>query len=272
MSHGRHAVGCGMPPSMGTLGGDALAMQTLRQIVQELQPGVTSLWRLTDDRVIAEVEHLLDSGALRACVCAAAGSAADADRQAVTPRVAEALRAIQAVWWRQALRGQYRVVAFAVGRQVQDIAGYEVVPHAEARELLGRMATDSRQGADARRSLEAAVSLLAPNRGPHTDERILLLRRVVWLGEAVSQGKAVTPSSMAAEIARKREVHWIEIELVDEEGVGIPGQPYSIVTPDDKHFEGVTDKDGCARVDDLVVGGQCMVSFPALDRGAWHVG
>jgi hypothetical protein len=68
-----------------------------------------------------------------------------------------------------------------------------------------------------------------------------------------------------------QDVHWIEIEIemVDDDGVGIPGQDYLIVTPDKRQFTGVADSSGRARLDDIVAG-QCWVNFRNLDNGAWR--
>ncbi|WP_434420361.1 hypothetical protein [Nannocystis pusilla] len=63
--------------------------------------------------------------------------------------------------------------------------------------------------------------------------------------------------------------HWVEIELVDEDGEGIPGQPYLIVTPDGVERRGFTDSLGSARVS-RIPAGVCEVFFPELDAGAWE--
>lgn len=62
--------------------------------------------------------------------------------------------------------------------------------------------------------------------------------------------------------------HWIEIELLDEDGVGIANEEYLIVTPDEEKHRGVTDADGLVRLDGIVKG-QCKVTFPNLDKEAW---
>lgn len=64
---------------------------------------------------------------------------------------------------------------------------------------------------------------------------------------------------------------WIEILLVDEQGNGISGQRYLIVTPDGHQRRGFTDSLGSARVT-RIPSGDCKVSFPDLDAKAWAPG
>lgn len=64
---------------------------------------------------------------------------------------------------------------------------------------------------------------------------------------------------------------WIEILLVDEQGRGIPGQRYLIVTPDGQQRRGFTDSLGSARIT-RIPSGNCKVSFPDLDAKAWDPG
>lgn len=62
---------------------------------------------------------------------------------------------------------------------------------------------------------------------------------------------------------------WIEIQLVDEDGQGIPGQRYVIVAPDGVEWRGFTDSLGVARLS-RIPAGACTVSFPDLDAEAWE--
>ena len=63
--------------------------------------------------------------------------------------------------------------------------------------------------------------------------------------------------------------HWIEIELVDEEGKPVPGEKYAITLPDGSTVaSGTTDENGRARVDGIDPG-TCKVTFPNLDKDAW---
>lgn len=63
--------------------------------------------------------------------------------------------------------------------------------------------------------------------------------------------------------------HWVEIQLVGEDGEGIPGQRYRIVGPDGVEWRGFTDSLGVARVN-RIPEGTCEVYFPDLDAEAWE--
>ena len=66
----------------------------------------------------------------------------------------------------------------------------------------------------------------------------------------------------------KEKKHWIEIELVDEEGNPVPGEEYAITLPDGSVSTGTLDEKGFARVDGIDPG-TCQVTFPNLDKDAW---
>ena len=63
---------------------------------------------------------------------------------------------------------------------------------------------------------------------------------------------------------------WIEIELVDENDDPVPGEQFEVELPDGRVRRGTLDNDGFARVDGFEPGGDCQVSFPRLDQGAWE--
>jgi len=67
---------------------------------------------------------------------------------------------------------------------------------------------------------------------------------------------------------KEKKASWIEIELVGEDGEGIPGEKYRITLPDDSVADGTLDEKGCARVEGFDKGA-CMVCFPDLDKEAW---
>jgi type VI secretion system secreted protein VgrG len=61
---------------------------------------------------------------------------------------------------------------------------------------------------------------------------------------------------------------WVEIALVDQNGLPVPNEPYSIQLPDGTVTEGSTDDGGLARVDGIDPG-DCKISFPSLDQRSW---
>lgn len=62
---------------------------------------------------------------------------------------------------------------------------------------------------------------------------------------------------------------WIAIELVGEDGVGIPSQRYGLRLPDGSQRVGRLDLDGRAIEDGIPKEGECRVSFLDLDMDAW---
>lgn len=64
--------------------------------------------------------------------------------------------------------------------------------------------------------------------------------------------------------------HWIEIELVDENGDPVAGEAYEITMPDGSVASGTLDNKGRARHENIPVEGTCKVTFPKLDKDAWE--
>ncbi|MEK6701616.1 MAG: hypothetical protein AABZ53_05090 [Planctomycetota bacterium] len=65
----------------------------------------------------------------------------------------------------------------------------------------------------------------------------------------------------------KKELSWVEINLEDEDGEPVAGEPYRVVLPDKSVAEGTTDEKGNARIEGFDPG-QCEISFPNLDQTA----
>ena len=77
-----------------------------------------------------------------------------------------------------------------------------------------------------------------PRRAPRTLAAVGALRP----GRVSAASNAPTHNPEAPENQDK--THWIEIELVDEEGKPITGEPYKITLPDGKVADGTTDSKG----------------------------
>jgi hypothetical protein len=68
---------------------------------------------------------------------------------------------------------------------------------------------------------------------------------------------------------RKPGPHWIEIELLGEDGSPVPWERYRITLPDGEIRSGFLDAEGKARIEHIEQPGQCQVTFPDLDAAAW---
>ena len=79
-------------------------------------------------------------------------------------------------------------------------------------------------------------------------------------------GTAVQPCPLA----KKTGPHWVEIELIGENGKGIPFEEYRVTLGSGEKRSGLLDEKGFARLDGLAEGGNCQITFPRLDGGAWE--
>jgi hypothetical protein len=64
--------------------------------------------------------------------------------------------------------------------------------------------------------------------------------------------------------------HYVEIELVGEDDVPIPGARYRVELPNGTVRQGRTNDAGAARIEDIPRAGSCKISFPDLDADAWQ--
>jgi len=63
--------------------------------------------------------------------------------------------------------------------------------------------------------------------------------------------------------------HWIEFQLVDQDGNAVPAEPYKVRLPDQSIFTGALDQDGKARFDGIIAG-QASICFTGLDTKEWR--
>jgi hypothetical protein len=71
----------------------------------------------------------------------------------------------------------------------------------------------------------------------------------------------------APQVVDEDDSHWVEVELLDEEGEPVAGERCRIVLPNGAERFDHTDRNGLVRVDHTIAG-QCTISFPDLDAGA----
>lgn len=69
--------------------------------------------------------------------------------------------------------------------------------------------------------------------------------------------------------ASEKKVYWIEIELVDDDGVPCPGELYEVIEPNGEKQRGRLNSKGLARVQ-VSDPGVCQISFPELDMAVWE--
>jgi hypothetical protein len=89
---------------------------------------------------------------------------------------------------------------------------------------------------------------------------------------AATQAAQTTPlqdeeaaQEQRTQAAATEETHYIEVELLDENGQPVPNEAYFVELPDGTTKSGRTDANGYARVDG-VEPGTAKISFPDLDK------
>jgi hypothetical protein len=81
-----------------------------------------------------------------------------------------------------------------------------------------------------------------------------------------SSGKVTAPGPATK---TQTKLTWVEIQLLDDDGVPVPGIAYEIKLPDGSIKSGTTNSQGIAR-HEQVMAGMCEVRFPSLHGGDWN--
>jgi hypothetical protein len=245
------------------------AINDLRQIVAAEGVG-SDLSRCSDDRVIAQVASLLHSGRLRICGSTGSGRGAAQTERARNPeRIAEdrVIDTLRAKTRDFSFEGAVlRIIRADHWPDVRQDERYRIVAKDEARRVVERLAAAPTTSQTERTALGETVPLLVDTSVGRVGRGLLMLR-VNPVGFAGT--RSISPAATPSQLATVTEKHWIEIELVGEDGVGVAGEEYLIVTPDKQQHTGNTDSDGWARLDNIVAG-QCKISFPNLDKVVWR--
>lgn len=126
--------------------------------------------------------------------------------------------------------------------------------------------------------VSCADSYLASLQGTFTDTAAAAAATAGASAAAAAQGSQKTTPLQDEEAAKQdkpaqepEEEHWIEIELVDDEGKPLAGERYFVELPDGSSISGSTDSQGRARVEG-VDPGTAKVSFPDLDQKLYQPG
>jgi len=77
------------------------------------------------------------------------------------------------------------------------------------------------------------------------------------------------PIGSAVMACPDKKKHWIEIELVDQDGKPAAYEEYRVRLPDGATASGRLDAKGKTRVEGIDNPGQCKVTFPKRDKRAW---
>jgi len=61
---------------------------------------------------------------------------------------------------------------------------------------------------------------------------------------------------------------WLAIELIDEAGLPMSGEPFTVTLPNGQEVSGTLDAKGAVRLEGIDPG-TCQVSFPERDKDGW---
>lgn len=251
---------------------DPLVMRHLREILRDREPSL-ALSRTSDESVIRRLAGTITSGRL---VVSGALDPRDerteADDAALTSPFLVEDRLLRT------LRARDREFTFE-GRKIRLVRAdrpdlpteltewkeYHIVPRPEAVKTLQRMAADPLLSKAERAALAETIPLVAETTRKAGEGGILLLAMRLLAGTAAAAAEPAPP-----QVARTptKTLHWIAIELLGEDGSGIPNEQYLIVTPDQQEHTGTTDAQGRARLDGIPAG-PCKIRFTRLDLDAW---
>ncbi len=142
---------------------------------------------------------------------------------------------------------------------------YEAVEKNEARKALAEMAQDTKRPVKQREALEALLKdfdRTPPN--PHTELVLLRRYRLRVIAEAEAPA-AITPSALR----KLKDPHWIEVELLDDNGQPVPNQRVLLVHEDGSEKSLVSDVEGRVRWEPIAPG-SVSVRLPDLDADLWQ--
>lgn len=152
--------------------------------------------------------------------------------------------------------------------------GGDALPAHEARTLLRR----AEQGHEGGRLRAFVRSLCRSTLEWDDDVHVLddLLRRGRLRVRPLSfkpLGESIEPPAPEVEAVENEiaETHTVEIELLDDEGHPVPGEPYRITLPDGTTRTGTLDDRGKARISGIAQAGNCQVCFHRRDAAAWDL-
>jgi len=248
---------------------DPSCMAVLRRIVGERGDNL-DFWRFGDDHVVKLAAGLIEGGFLR--VCSTDQDAGEPKQEAaVPPQLIAADRVIRSLRQRNQdfiFEGSWlRLIRTDQWPDVRETEEYRIVPRERAKPLLEKMADASATLPAEKPAFQEASTLVPDTSRRQFDSGLLLLQKIPKTSPSkASSEPAMTPSQLAK--VREKDLHWIEIELFDEDNVPVSGEEYLIVTPDGQEHTGTTDEDGWARLDGIDEG-QCKISFPQLDGNTW---
>lgn len=95
---------------------------------------------------------------------------------------------------------------------------------------------------------------------------LVLERRTTRTEGEIDTLAAFASDAIDAALAAERELTFIAVKVVDQDGEPIAGEPVQIELPDGRVKQGLTDKNGELLIDGLLPGGQAKISLPEVKQ------
>jgi len=77
------------------------------------------------------------------------------------------------------------------------------------------------------------------------------------------------PNQPVVQACPTKDPHWIEFELVDQDGKPVPGEPFRVRLPDKSLRTGRTDQQGKVRFD-CITAGPATICYTGFDTKEWQ--
>jgi outer membrane protein OmpA-like peptidoglycan-associated protein len=223
---------------VGTLGPRDL--EGARLLLSQLRGGRAFPTGMTDANVLKLLRDLVAGRELVAVREAQNGNAGATDSTAKQRRLVRAIQALTRGGRLSFAGRDYRLVPDVDLARLPDRDSYEVASFADAQQVLSALEEKAETSGELGKLLGQARSGLSRDwRPPFEPDGLILLRRLPQRPAGTqSSESAITPSQM-----KKLVSDWIEIEVVDEDGVPYTGS-YSLELPSSESIDGTFDDKG----------------------------
>ena len=224
----------------------------------------TRLTDVDDGQLLALLRNLVKTQQLVAIREGAGDQGTTSDSTAEQRRLVRALESLNGGRRLREAGREYRLVADVDLGRLPDRDRYEVVRRADAEQVLSSLANGSGAAGSSLATLLGQARGLLTNdwRPPLFPAGLVLLRKSPEIHASVrSPEAAITPSQM-----KKLVSDWIEIEVVDEDGVPYT-RDFSLQLPDTTSINGTFDKEGFYGKHEID-SGKCKLFIPGMQAKA----
>lgn len=158
----------------------------------------------------------------------------------------------------------YRVLSAKSRADIEKQEQLEIVPHKEAVKTLERMVAVARSDEEKKAFIKASTMVVDAKTLLQKNGLLLARQRIVHHFVSEDTAPRFTPS----QLKQKKELDWIEIQFVNEDGTPVVNEFYELKLTDGRTVNGKTDTTaGMIRVTGIPPG-DCMLGFVRLTKDA----